>query len=246
GYRNAAMSRLAYTRRLDRDTTKPEIHRLIDFLRGALSGFVDVDSAIKKEGDVPSLFETEDSAREAGILLQDLQVKAPILVAPSSVWPTKRWTPYGFAELCAKLVEAYGSDVLLVGSKDDGVIAQDVMNFVEETVPPRMAGRIHNVCGKTSLSGLFSLMKRSRMLVSNDSAPVHFGCAAGIPVTAIFGPTVPALGYAPIAPRTIVAEKDLSCRPCGTHGGVRCPLGHFDCMRTLSADNVLEFVRKVS
>ena len=88
-------------------------------------------------------------------------------------------------------------------------------------------------------------MEKSLLLVSNDSAPVHFGCAARLPVTAIFGPTTPAQGYAPIAPRTAVSQHThLGCRPCGTHGAKRCPLGHFRCMDDLSAQDVMIAVER--
>jgi len=241
GYQEAGFSRFAYTRRLKRPLKEPEIRRLLYFL----------DDSLKVGRNEPEnllLYETEESRGEALRLLGELpQTSPPILLAPSSVWPTKRWPPWRFAALAGLLVQEYRAPVLLVGSPGDHEIAEETMNYLREFHPPRLAERVFNICGKTSLLGLYSLMTRSRLLVSNDSAPVHIGCAAGIPVAALFGPTTPSLGYAPIAPRTAVAElTDLKCRPCGTHGGLSCPLEHFRCMKDLTPESVMSLVKKLA
>lgn len=241
GYRSAGLSLFAYTHRLHRPPVKPEIERLLQFLNEALG--VDIERASRR----PLLFESESSQKEATLLLSSLSIPSrPILMAPSSVWPTKRWTPWGFAELAGQLIRHFKCQVLLVGSKEDYPVAEEVRRYAEMMHPAVIEEKITNVCGETSLLGLYSLMKRSRLLVSNDSAPVHFACAAGIPVTAIFGPTVTGLGYAPIAPRTgVVENNELDCRPCGTHGGNSCPRGHFRCMKEITARQVFDHVLKM-
>jgi heptosyltransferase-2 len=113
------------------------------------------------------------------------------------------------------------------------------MAFIRDLQPLFVQDRVTVAAGETSLRGFYSLVKRSRLLVSNDSAPVHYACAAKTPVVALFGPTVPALGYAPITKNSRIAEINLACRPCGTHGGKVCPLSHFRCMKELTADMVM-------
>ena len=239
GYKSAGFS-LAYHHRLTRPMALPEIHRLLRFLKDSICPDVDMSD------DVPHLEETEAGRAEAQQLLSDLNIRKPILLGCSSVWATKRWTAHGFAELARDLVQKYKEDVILIGSPDDSPVAEQILRLAREVMGADGIRRLHNGCGKTSLPGLFSLMKRSHFLVSNDSAPVHFGCAAGIPVVAIFGPTVPSLGYAPIAPSTIVAELEgLYCRPCGTHGSHTCPEGHFRCMRELTPALVEEKILEV-
>lgn len=244
GYASAGFARLAYNRRLNRPLDRPEIHRLLQFLRESLCP--DLPDSI---GTIPSLAEGADAATKAEGLLTSLNIQGrgakPILLAISSIWETKRWTPWGFAELAGRLYDAYHQDILLVGSRGDSDVAAAVLAFAKEMLPSSTLAHVHNVCGRTDLPTLYALMRRSLLLVSNDSAPVHFGCAAGIPVVAIFGATTASLGYAPFAPRTAVAEISLPCRPCGSHGGRTCPLGHFRCMKDLSAEMVFETVRKV-
>lgn len=234
GYRQAGFASLAYTHLLDRPTEMPEILRLLEFLDHSIA------PGAKAESTDTHLYETPNSISEAEKILSSLGGVKPILIAPSSVWPTKRWTPWGFAELSGKLAREYRCPILLVGAKGDIEIGKSVMDFVNILVPESERGRIENICGKTSLLGLYSLSRRSRLIISNDSAPVHIASAAKIPIVAIFGPTIPTFGYAPITENSLIAEVEgLSCRPCGSHGGKSCPQGHFLCMKDLTVDMVL-------
>ncbi|MCB1318817.1 MAG: glycosyltransferase family 9 protein, partial [Leptospiraceae bacterium] len=240
GYGSAGFARLAYTHRLRRNTQRIEIDRLLDFLADALR----VNTA-ECPRDL-KIFVNDSARQEARQLLRDLDVRRPILLGPSSVWPTKRWTAWGFARLANDLIRRYRSPVLLVGAPGDREINDRVQRWVRLLYPPYIQERVFNVAGRTSLPGLYALMEQSLLLVSNDSAPVHFGCAAGLPLVSIFGPTAPSLGYAPVAPRTAVAElSDLHCRPCSTHGGRDCPQQHFRCMRDLEPEMILRHLERL-
>ena len=98
--------------------------------------------------------------------------------------------------------------------------------------------------GRLSLLASAELIGRCRVLVSNDSAPMHLASAMGTPTVAIFGPTVPDFGFGPLAPGSMVVGHDaLPCRPCDRHGPQRCPLGHHRCMRDLPPELVADRVR---
>ena len=91
------------------------------------------------------------------------------------------------------------------------------------------------------------LIERCAALVTNDSAPLHLASAMGTPTVAIFGATVPAFGFGPLAARRAIAETaGLECRPCSSHGPQVCPLGHFKCMKELDAQRVLDAVHAVT
>jgi len=239
GFEDAGFARIAYTHRLKRRSSLPEIKRLLDFLDQAVApGAADASLDLH-------LAEDAAGAHEAESLLRSHDAIRPILLAPSSVWATKRWTPSGFAELAGKLIKKYKCRVFLVGSPDDRALCEQVLSFVKDFQHEYVQEKVINVAGETSLRGFYSLVKRSRLMVSNDSAPVHYACAARIPVVAVFGPTVPALGYAPITKNSRIAELDLPCRPCGTHGARVCPLLHFRCMKELTAEDVMKKVSEL-
>jgi heptosyltransferase-2 len=160
-----------------------------------------------------------------------------ITIAPGSVWATKRWLAEYFAQTAAKLT-AEGFKIVLIGGETDKAVAAQLEEFTEV-----------NICsavGKFTLRQSALLIKHSELLITNDSAPMHLSVAVGTPVAAIFGPTVPAFGFYPYGESDRVAElKNLACRPCGKHGGDRCPIGTFECMRQLTPDRVLKEAQSI-
>src|SRR5213594_2108460 len=160
---------------------------------------------------------------------------APLVgLAPGSAWATKRWTPAGFAAVAAAL-EADGARCVLLGSPGEEPLV--------EAIRAASGGRAVGLAGRTDVATLVAVIDRLALLIANDSAPMHVACARGVPVVAVFCATTPALGYGPWGPRTTVVEADLACRPCGRHGGRRCPRGTEDCMRLVPPAAVLAAAR---
>ena len=151
-------------------------------------------------------------------------------VAPGSVWKTKRWLPEYFSELINQL-EQRGFGTILIGGKEDYQLCQEIA--VKSKV------QTLNLAGKLTLLGSAALIKRLRLIVTNDSAPLHLANAVQTDVIAIFGPTVRRFGFYPFREQDKVIEIDLPCRPCGRHGGNKCPENHFDCMEHITPDIVL-------
>ena len=81
-------------------------------------------------------------------------------------------------------------------------------------------------------------------MVTNDSAPLHMSNAVDTPVLAFFGPTVREYGCYPYRDNDRMLEVDLDCRPCGTHGGRACPIGHHNCMRAVNPETVYKEILK--
>lgn len=61
------------------------------------------------------------------------------------------------------------------------------------------ADNIINLAGKTSLSQVIALIQGARVVVANDSGPVHIAVAVNTPVIGLYGPTQPDL-YGPYPP----------------------------------------------
>lgn len=162
--------------------------------------------------------------------LPDAAVARPLVVlAPGSVWATKRW-PY-YAELAGRL--AATTRVAIIGGGDDAALAAEVASAVG-AAPGGVA--VLDAVGRLSLLGSAELLRRAAAVVTNDSAPLHLASAVDAPTVAIFGPTSPSFGFGPLASRSAtVGHTTLACRPCDRHGPRRCPLGHWRCMRELDA-----------
>lgn len=155
-------------------------------------------------------------------------------IAPGSVWATKMWPADRFAQVADWLKEA-GYTPVIIGSPEDVPAAEALMKSSKHE---------HiNLCGKTSLKELPALISNFKLLVTNDSGPMHIAVAAGVRCVAVFGPTVKNLGFTPYDETSRVAEVEgLECRPCGLHGHKKCPKKHFKCMLEVTAEDVIDLI----
>lgn len=153
-------------------------------------------------------------------------------LAPGSVWATKRWPAFG------ELIKLVKGRVVVVGGKEDVERAQQLVDVAPD--------RVVSAAGVLSIRVSAALLERAGVLVTNDSAPLHLASAVGTPTVAVFGPTIPAFGFGPKAPRSAIVERtDLGCRPCSDHGPERCPLGHHRCMREIPAAAVRDAIHQL-
>ena len=81
---------------------------------------------------------------------------------------------------------------------------------------------------------LAGLLARARVVVTNDSGPMHLAAAVGTPVVAIFGPTDPGR-TAPAGAPSRVLDRYVFCSPCFLE---ECPFGH-ECMKEITPEEVL-------
>lgn len=227
GFETSA-GRALYTERVPYRRTAHHAERLWRLAAG--------DEAPTPAPDVlrPLLFPSDEDRAAVDLLLRDLPAGGPIVgIAPGSIWGTKRW-PH-VAALAASLDEVR---FVVIGSGEDSIQA--------ETIASAAPGRVLDATGRLSLLASAELISRCAVLVANDSAPTHLASGVGTPTITVFGPTVPSFGFGPLAPRSeSIGVEGLGCRPCHSHGPRECPLGHFDCMRTLEPSRVAGRVRNL-
>lgn len=159
-------------------------------------------------------------------------------LAPGSVWATKRWPIEYFQALALKLMQTNPHLALvLLGSSNEKILTDQIYTYLQ--AHNQDLSRVFNLAGQTKIKDLFAIFPKLHSLVANDSSPIHFASAFNIPTIALFGSTVPALGFSPLAQRSrSLGVEGLACRPCSDHGPQVCPLGHFKCMKELSVDVV--------
>jgi heptosyltransferase-2 len=153
-----------------------------------------------------------------------------LAVAPGARWPMKRWPVGSFVELCRRLVRERGYRILLMGDEND-----------RHSVAP-VASEIGDMCldlsGKTSLLEGAGYLKHCVGFIGNDSGLMHLAEAVGVPVVALFGPTVETFGYFPGLAQSKTVERDLPCRPCSRNGARPCPKGTQECLTGIDVDAV--------
>jgi heptosyltransferase-2 len=178
------------------------------------------------------------SAWSADFLKLQGRMSRVIGVAPGSTWGTKKWPKESYLELCQKILATDGHGLVLLGSQAE----QPDADSIEQTLA--QPDRCLNLAGKTSLEDLGWVYPKLDSVICNDSSAVHYGSAYNVPTIAIFGATVPEMGFGPLAERSETVEIDLICRPCSDHGPQTCPLGHFKCMRQLAVAQVFAALTK--
>jgi lipopolysaccharide heptosyltransferase I len=130
-----------------------------------------------------------------------------ILINPGARWPTKRWPAPRFGELLARLAAVWPDHRLaIIGSADERITADSIAAAAHAPVEV--------LAGRTTLPQLLDLMRRSALLISNDSGPMHLAVAVGTPVVAIFGPTNPRHTGPYPASTHAVLRTSLPCSPC--------------------------------
>ncbi|MBC7563410.1 MAG: glycosyltransferase family 9 protein, partial [Gemmatimonadaceae bacterium] len=122
--------------------------------------------------------------------------------------------------------------IVVVGGAEDRALAGEIA----AGAPSRVLG----ATGRLSLLASAELIGRAAGLITNDSLPQHLASAMQVPTVTVYGPTLPAFGFGPLAPRRAIVEHapGLECRPCSAHGPQRCPRGHFRCMREIAPATV--------
>ena len=155
-----------------------------------------------------------------------------VCVSPGAKSHIKRWSEGNFAKVCDKLIDELKVKVVFVGDASDGAICERILN--------RMRSYAVSVAGETNLRELAWSIKRSRLLITNDSAPLHIAGSVGTPSVAIFGPT----DYRKYGPREglgTALRKGLHCSPCEV---AQCRY-NLECMKAVEAEEVFEAARNI-
>lgn len=148
----------------------------------------------------------------------------------------RRWDARRYSEALEVLLDDYLDALFcMIGSSREREYTQRIVNQVRSGNE-----RLVNLAGQTSLQGLIELFQRSRMLITNDSGPMHIAAAAGLPTVALFGPESPTF-YGPLGNQTINLYAKLECSPCLNIYDAktfRCPISA-KCMRDIPVDWVV-------
>ncbi len=160
------------------------------------------------------------------------------LFAGAEYGPAKRWMPERFAEAARRVTEQIHCRWLLLGGPQDTKIAAAIeTELADAHLDPES---IVNVAGKTTLMELCALLRFSKLLLTNDTGPMHIAYALGTPVVAVFGSTSPDL-TGPLGPRDHVIRHPVECSPCFLR---ECPID-FRCMNQITTDEVVNAVVEI-
>jgi ADP-heptose:LPS heptosyltransferase len=140
----------------------------------------------------------------------------------------RRWAAENFAVLARHVMDKPGRRVILLGGPEEQDLARA---FASATT-----GKMVDLTLQLSIREMAAVLRHCRLLVHNDSSPLHLAGALGTPVLAIFGYQNPSL-WGPLGQQDRVVRRDLPCSPCLPW--FSCSHS-FECIRQLEPASVIE------
>lgn len=172
---------------------------------------------------------TQETLRAATLGKLGLALTQPVIaLCPGAEYgPAKRWPEAHFASL-AQSLQQRGFQVWIIGSKKDQTVGARIEELSQHSC--------HNLCSQTSLDQAVDLLACATAVVTNDSGLMHIAAALDKPLVALYGSSSP--GFTPpLSDKALILNLHLSCSPCFKR---ECPLGHLNCLRNISTQQVLD------
>ena len=150
----------------------------------------------------------------------------------------RRWGKTNFANVASAFITHYPDhSVVFIGSPSEAAYTQAVVDLI----PTEQQHRVVNTAGKTSLDGLLQLLEQAKLVVSNDTGPMHLAFSLKKPVVALFGPCHPQqYGQAEFC---FPLYKNLYCSPCVHEFAIPPCKGNNQCMQLIETAEVLQQIQ---
>ncbi|MGE5594598.1 MAG: glycosyltransferase family 9 protein [Hyphomicrobiales bacterium] len=133
-----------------------------------------------------------------------------VAIHPGAGDVRRRWPPEHFREVARALAGA-GFDVAVVGGAGED-------ERIAEQITAGLGVPVRNLAGRLSLGGLVGLLASARLLVANDSGPLHLAEAVGTPTVGIYwcGNLVNADPMTRDSHRPVLSWR-VNCPECGAN-----------------------------
>ena len=190
---------------------------------------------VKPDGNPVQLKETETGKAFAEEYLagKGLAGERVVALQLGASDPLRCWPPEYFARLSDQLQERLGVRTILFGGPGEEQLAASALSHM--TRPAISA------VGATSIEGLFSLLRRCSLLVTNDTGTMHFAAAGGVPSLMLcIGPAF-FHGTGPYNSGNLALQADIPCAPCRYNFNCPAPV----CRDMLTVDAVYDACRAV-
>lgn len=148
----------------------------------------------------------------------------------------RRWGEENFSTLADMLSGSLGAKIILLGSREEIELGE----IIRRTATSRLIDSI----GKTTLRQAGALIKKCRIVVSNDSGLMHVAVAIGVPTVGIFGPTDFVRSGQFGDGHHIIVYKDLDCRRCYRDDisfPEKCPF-NIRCLKMIKPEEVFKLI----
>ena len=155
-----------------------------------------------------------------------------ITIVPGAAWSQKQWSIDNYNNLMKRLIKAFNSKIVILGSTNDIICDQIIKSE-----------NIINLKDRTTLRMAMGILKFSKHTIGSDTGLLHISEAMNTPVTMILGPTSRETGAGVVLDDSILIEnKDLWCRPCSQNGSRPCYRKEQYCMSEIDSEKVFNSI----
>ena len=249
-YSFGVSNKFYYKYSYDFENNLNEILKRLSFLKKVLSEDIfykskyDLKDNLTLTETKPILYSPAKSSEKINELFFELNIKKPIIIAPTTKSPTKNWPIGSYTLLVQKLIIKYRKPVLLIAENKDDININNILYLTKMLQKIEIYEQIFNIAGKLNLIEIFALFKMSSLLICNDSAIQYLALTAELPFVSIFGPTLPK-SITQDKHSYSTAEIELACRPCNSKDFYTCPELHFKCMKNITPEIILNKISKL-
>ncbi len=152
-----------------------------------------------------------------------------IVFAPGGTYPSQRWPLERFISLGTMILAHYPHRIVVSGSARELGLINSIVSGIADPRAEMFAGE---------LKELVDLINRSRLVVCNNSGPLHVAAALGVPTVSTLGPTDD-VRFAPLGSDDSVISRKLPCQPCFKD---RC--SDLNCLKLISAEEMFDAVKR--
>ncbi|MDR2835331.1 MAG: glycosyltransferase family 9 protein [Bacteroidales bacterium] len=160
-----------------------------------------------------------------------------INVNASDLRVERRWDILNFEKLILELIKSFPSiKIILIGSKSE-------YNYTRALNEKITHKNIINLSGKTNIEELILIIKKAKLVITNDTGPMHLSFALKTKTVALFGPCSP-IQYG-ISENNAIIYNKIYCSPC-VHEFLKPPCkGDNQCMKQISVEIVLNAINEL-
>ena len=150
--------------------------------------------------------------------------------------PAKRWLIENFVSAATRVQAEFPCRWVILGGRNDRELAGHLAVELRKCGSNSGGCAVTNVAGETTLRELCALLRASRLLLTNDTGPMHVAAALGTPVVVPFGSTSAALTGPSASPTAAhkIFQANVPCTPCFLR---ECPID-FRCMKSITPELV--------
>jgi lipopolysaccharide heptosyltransferase II len=197
-----------------------------------------LDIEIYESEKYVEIFISKKDEKEAEKLMKKYKIsKSDFFVAfqAGAKWDSKQWPRENFGNLAKTLIEKYNAKIILTGSPDEYDMNEEVNKIADS--------KLINLCGKVPLGLLPAILKKTKLVIGNDSGIMHIAGAVGAKTIVVYGSTNPRHSRVLGKNKSTAIFKNNFCKPCITD--MKNCKYNYKCMRMVKVNDVMHEAEKI-